>query len=102
LLKSCHFLAEYFFATESTEFTEAGGTRNPKGHRNLLCDIGIFSWNKNKKIEDGSTSFFLRLRSKKNRLRRQKAMLSHRGFLALLKEFVINRGCFMEKTLHGA
>jgi hypothetical protein len=36
----------------ATEDTEAGGTRNPKGHGNLLCNIGIISWNKNKKLKD--------------------------------------------------
>jgi hypothetical protein len=27
-------------------------TRNPKGHRNSLCDIGIISCNENKKLKD--------------------------------------------------
>jgi hypothetical protein len=31
-------------------------TRNPKGHRNLLCDIVIISWNKNKKLKDCITA----------------------------------------------
>jgi hypothetical protein len=35
--------------------TEAGGTRNPKGHGNLLCNMGIISWNKNKKLKDCNT-----------------------------------------------
>jgi hypothetical protein len=42
-------------ATEDTENTEAGGTRSPKGHRNSLSDIGIISWNKNKKLKESST-----------------------------------------------
>jgi hypothetical protein len=47
-----------FFGSNSnfaTESTEAGGTRNPKGHVNLLCNIGIISWNKNKKLKHCNT-----------------------------------------------
>jgi hypothetical protein len=43
------------FTAEHAESAEAGGTRNPKGHRNLFCDIGIISWNKNKKLKESST-----------------------------------------------
>jgi hypothetical protein len=39
----------------ATEDTEAGGTRNPKGHGNLLCNMGIISWNKNKKLKQCNT-----------------------------------------------
>jgi tyrocidine synthetase-3 len=39
----------------ATGDTEAGGTRNPKGRRNPLCDIGIISWNKNKKLKESGT-----------------------------------------------
>ena len=39
----------------ATESTEAGGTRNPKGHGNLLCNMGIISWNKNKKLKHCNT-----------------------------------------------
>jgi hypothetical protein len=51
----------------ATENTEAGGTRNPKGHGNLLCNMGIISWNKNKKLKDCSTEiteFFIFLAAK--------------------------------------
>jgi hypothetical protein len=35
----------------ATEVTGAGGTRNPKGHGNLLCNMGVISGNKNKKLK---------------------------------------------------
>jgi hypothetical protein len=49
----------------ATEDTEAVGDRNPKGHGNLLCNIGIISWNKNKKLKDCITEY---TEFKKNRL----------------------------------